>query len=147
MYLSIYNHPEIDRIWGMQGNIMVLSKIIFFLLQDGCMYLPPCQPRPRPPESWASDSSKFLRSPGLWACGFSLLGGPRLGMRRTHIDTVYIHIYIYVCLHTYMCIYMSIDIHISIYIHISFDMYVSADPWVACWTLARFNLPLSPSCH
>ena len=34
---SMYNHPEVDRIHGgYKENLRVLSKIIFYLLQDGC---------------------------------------------------------------------------------------------------------------
>ena len=35
--LYAYNHPEVDRIWGIYGEyILVLSKIIFYLFKDGC---------------------------------------------------------------------------------------------------------------
>ena len=40
---SFCNHPEVDRIWGIyiyiyeEYIIRVLSKIIFYLLQDGCI--------------------------------------------------------------------------------------------------------------
>ena len=36
-----YNHPEVDRIWrwGIQGPYWSSSKIIVYLLQDGCTYL------------------------------------------------------------------------------------------------------------
>ena len=49
MWIYVYNHPEVDRIWRIyhhpevdgvyEENIMVLSKIIFYLLQDGCIYI------------------------------------------------------------------------------------------------------------
>ena len=36
--IHIYNHPELDRLWDTFGiHLRVLSKIIFYLLQDGCM--------------------------------------------------------------------------------------------------------------
>ena len=34
---NFFNHPEVDRIWGIQGiHHIVLSRIIFYLLQDIC---------------------------------------------------------------------------------------------------------------
>ena len=34
-----YDHPEVDRIYGVYKEcIRCLSKIKFYLLQDGCMY-------------------------------------------------------------------------------------------------------------
>ena len=30
-----YNRSEVDRIWGVQGNVIALLKVIFYLLQDG----------------------------------------------------------------------------------------------------------------
>ena len=39
--LADYNHHEVDRIHGLYKEyIMVLFKIIFYLLQDGCNQLP-----------------------------------------------------------------------------------------------------------
>ena len=33
------NHPEVDGIWSVfREHILVLSKTIFYLLQDGCMF-------------------------------------------------------------------------------------------------------------
>ena len=33
-----YNHPEVERIWhgAYKEYLVVLSRIIFYLLQDGC---------------------------------------------------------------------------------------------------------------
>ena len=31
-----YHHPEVDRIWDIRNTLGILSKIIFYLLQDGC---------------------------------------------------------------------------------------------------------------
>ena len=31
-----YSHPEVDRLWIYKEDILVHSKIIFYLLQDGC---------------------------------------------------------------------------------------------------------------
>ena len=34
----IYNHPEVDRIWGVyKERVAVLSRIIFYRMQDGCI--------------------------------------------------------------------------------------------------------------
>ena len=38
----VYNHPEVDRIWDMYVYtevVRIIGKIIFYLLQDGCMSL------------------------------------------------------------------------------------------------------------
>ena len=31
-----YKKSEVDRIWGIKDYVRVLSKIIFYFLQDGC---------------------------------------------------------------------------------------------------------------
>ena len=35
--MATYGHPEVDRIWGVYGILRVLSKIIVYPLQDGCI--------------------------------------------------------------------------------------------------------------
>ena len=34
--LQIYNHPEVDKMWDVLGYVWLVSKIIFYLLQDPC---------------------------------------------------------------------------------------------------------------
>ena len=33
----VYSHPEVDKICGIYGYTRVLSEIVFYLLQDGCI--------------------------------------------------------------------------------------------------------------
>ena len=40
--LYIHSHPEVDGMWLHKECSMVLSKIIFYLLQDGCIHIHIC---------------------------------------------------------------------------------------------------------
>ena len=38
----MYNHPEVDRTWGIQGNIMVLSKwmaVCIYIYRERCIQI------------------------------------------------------------------------------------------------------------
>ena len=35
-----YSHPEVDRVYGLvKGYMQVYSKMMFYLLKDGCVYI------------------------------------------------------------------------------------------------------------